>query len=297
MLNQLLKSNFLSKKAIIPYCCALLIMISFSCNEQKWNQEQNTLSDQTKPDTLTPTSATVKMVYITGGLYKPFYGSDTVLVKVDPFVMDERPVTNNEFLQFVKFNPQWRKSRIKKIFSDTTYLKNWPSDLSLPTNADPDAPVCYVSWFAAKAFAQSVGKRLPTLDEWEFVAMSDEVSPNARSKSNYSDAIIDLYLIKDRQYKPVKQSNPNYWGVYNMFDLVWEWTDDFNSVLSTNDSRAGQYDDKNLFCAGNATSATDILNYAAFMRFALRTSLKASYTVGNLGFRCAKDTLQTKHQK
>lgn len=237
------------------------------------------------------------MVYIPGGEYKPFYGSDSVLVKIDPFLIDERAVTNREFLQFVTLNPQWRKSSIKKIFSDSTYLKNWPSDLSLPPTADPDAPVCYVSWFAAKAFANAAGKRLPTLDEWEFIAMSDEVSSNARPKPTYSDAIIDLYLVKNRQYSPVKQSKPNYWGVYNMFDLIWEWTDDFNSILSTNDSRAGQYDDKNLFCAGNATSATDILNYAAFMRFAMRTSLKANYTVANLGFRCAKDTIYTKQAR
>ena len=284
----------MKRKIIIPCCCALLILLSFSCNEQKRDLQENTLSDQSKTETLTPTPVAVKMVYIAGGAYKPFYGSDSVLVQVNPFIIDERPVTNSEFLQFVLLNPQWRKSRIKKIFSDSTYLKNWPSDLALPPTADPEAPVCYVSWFAAKAFAHAAGKRLPTLDEWEFIAMSDEVSPNARSKSNYSDAIIDLYLIKDRQYNPVKKSKPNYWGVYNMFDLIWEWTDDFNSVLSTNDSRAGQYDDKNLFCAGSATSSTDILNYAAFMRFALRTSLKASYTVGNLGFRCAKDTLHIK---
>lgn len=297
MPKQLPKSNSLKRKTLIRYCYVLLILISVSCNEQKRNITENTLTEQARPDTLVQLPVTVKMVYIPGGEYKPFYGSDSVLVKVDPFLIDERAVTNSEFLQFVTLNPQWRRSNIKKIFSDSTYLKNWPSDLSLPPTADPDAPVCYVSWFAAKAFARSAGKRLPTLDEWEFIAMSDEVSPNARAKRNYSDAIIDLYLKKDRQYKPVKQSRPNYWGVYNMFDLIWEWTDDFNSILSTNDSRAGQYDDKNLFCAGNATSATDILNYAAFMRFAMRTSLKANYTVANLGFRCAKDTIHIKQAR
>lgn len=252
------------------------------------------MSGQTRPDTLIHTPLNVHMVYIPGGEYKPFYGSDTELVKVDAFLVDERAVTNSEYLQFVTLNPQWRKSNIKKLYADSNYLKDWTSDLSLPTTADPNAPVCSVSWFAANAFAHAAGKRLPKLDEWEFIAMSDEVSPNARAKKNYSDAIIDLYLIKGRQFKPVKQSKPNYWGVYNMFDLIWEWTDDFNSILSTNDSRSGQYDDKSLFCAGSATSSTDILNYAAFMRFALRTSLKANYTVANLGFRCAKDTIQLK---
>lgn len=231
------------------------------------------------------------MAFIKGGKYLPFYGADSALVTVAPFLMDDRAVTNAEFLAFVTANPQWRKSAVRRLYADTGYLRDWPSDLQYPSNWKPDAPVCNVSWFAAKAYAASVGKRLPTLDEWEFVAMADEADFNARKKKAYSDRIVDLYLQKDRQLQAVKQSPPNAWGVYNMFDLIWEWTDDFNSVLTTGDSRSGEYDDKNLFCAGSATNATDVLNYAAFMRFGFRTSLKANYTVANLGFRCAKDTL------
>ena len=264
-----------------------------SCN--KINKPASNESLQNIPsDQIQAIPVQVNMAYIPGGEYKPFYGSDTALVKVNPFLMDERAVTNSEFLSFVKANPQWQKSNIKKIFADTGYLRTWVSDTVLPKNAKPDAPICNVSWFAAKAFAESVNKRLPTLDEWEFVAMADAETANARSKQHYSDNIISLYLQKDRQYAMVKQSPPNYWKIYNMFDLIWEWTDDFNSILTTSDSRVGQYEDKSLFCAGSATSSTDILNYAAFMRFALRTSLKANYTIANLGFRCATDT--TIHQ-
>lgn len=277
----------MKRKFDIAGCFLLFILIS-ACtqiNQHDLGREEQKIIT----DTLVPITAVVKMVYIPGGEYKPFYGPDTLLVKVIPFVIDERAVTNQEYLAFVTKNPQWRKSAIKPLYSDSNYLKDWPTDLQLPKNAKPNAPVCNVSWFAAKAYAKAVGKRLPTLDEWEFIAMADEITANARNKKNYSDAIIDLYLQKNRQYNEVKLSKPNYWGVYNMFDLIWEWTDDFNSILSTNDSRAGQYDDKELFCAGSATSSTDILNYAAFMRFALRTSIKAHYTIGNLGFRCAKD--------
>ncbi len=242
---------------------------------------------------LRPVNPSVKMVYIPGGEYKPFYGSNTELVAVKPFLVDERPVTNQEYLEFVTVNPQWRKSEVKRLFADTAYLADWPADLQLPATARPDAPICNISWYAARAYARSVGKRLPLLDEWEFLAMADQQSPNARSKSGYSDAIIDLYLQKDRQFNSVKQSPPNYWQVYNLFDLIWEWTEDFNSVLTTGDSRSGQYEANGLFCAAAATSSTDILNYAAFMRFGLRNSLKANYNVANLGFRCAKDTTLT----
>ncbi|HRP52200.1 MAG TPA: formylglycine-generating enzyme family protein [Fluviicola sp.] len=230
-----------------------------------------------------------KMVKIEGGTYQPFYSSGDSLVDVATFLMDEHQVTNEDFLEFVKKNPQWRRSNVKRIFADSSYLKNWISDTILPKGAKLNAPICQVSWFAAKAYAESVGKRLPTIDEWEYVAMADEEVANARSKKSYSAAIVDLYLVRDRQYQEVKLSKPNYWGVYNVFDLVWEWTEDFNSILITGDSRTGEFGDKNLVCAAGATNATDVLNYAAFMRFGIRSSLKANYTVENLGFRCAKD--------
>ncbi|KIA84694.1 hypothetical protein OA84_01610 [Kaistella solincola] len=231
----------------------------------------------------------VKMVLIKGAEYQPFYGEDSSFVEVQDFLLDERPVTNAEFLDFVKKNPKWKRSNVKAAFADETYLKDWQDDETLPKDANPDAAVTFVSWFAAKAYAKSAGKRLPTLDEWEFVAMADEESANARNKPTYSSHLINLYNEKNREKHPVKISKPNYWGAYNMFDLVWEWTDDFNSIMTTSDSRTAEFDDKGLFCAAGATSTTDVLNYASYMRYAFRSSLKANYTVGNLGFRCAKD--------
>lgn len=269
----------------------LFVLALSACNKKK---QLVKLKDDAISSTLQHISTNVKMVYIPGGEYMPFYGAiDSNEVAVPPFLIDERAVTNEEYLAFVTANPQWRKSNISRIHADTNYLRDWPSDLELPKKARLDAPVCYVSWFAAKAFAKSVGKRLPTLDEWEFIAMADTDTSNARSKKTYSDAIIQLYMEKDRQYKSVKQSPPNYWGVYNVFDLIWEWTDDFNSIMSIGDSRTGANDNKDLFCAAGATSATDVNNYAAFMRFGMRTAVKAHYTIANMGFRCAKDTTTT----
>ena len=262
-----------------------------SCEKANTLSTKKVLSDTVEKEVAI--NPDVKMVLIKGGDYQPFYGTDSTLVKVEDFLLDERPVTNAEFLDFVKKNPKWKRSNIKAIFADDTYLKDWQDDETLPKNADPNAAVTYVSWFAAKAYAKSAGKRLPTLDEWEYVAMADEETPNAREKPTYSAHLINLYNEKDRQKNKVKISAPNFYGVYNMFDLVWEWTDDFNSIMTTSDSRTAEFDDKGLFCASAATSTTDVLNYASFMRYAFRSSLKANYTVGNLGFRCAKDLSNT----
>ena len=71
--------------------------------------------------------------------------------------------------------------------------------------------------------------------------------------------------------------------------MVWEWTYDFNSVLISGESRKDVDDDSNLFCGSAAVGTTDLMNYAAFMRYAIRGSLNANYTMKNLGFRCVKD--------
>ena len=75
----------------------------------------------------------------------------------------------------------------------------------------------------------------------------------------------------------------------DLLSLVWEWVDDFNAVLVTGESRADTGLERTQFCGAGAAGARDLENYAAFMRAGMRSSLRASYVVPNLGFRCAQD--------
>ena len=75
----------------------------------------------------------------------------------------------------------------------------------------------------------------------------------------------------------------------DLHGLVWEWTSDFNSALVTGDARGDTGLERQLFCGAGSLGASDLGNYAGFMRFGFRSSLRAGYTVHNLGFRCAKD--------
>ena len=81
---------------------------------------------------------------------------------------------------------------------------------------------------------------------------------------------------------------PNVYGVRDLLTLVWEWVDDFNTVLVTGESRADTGLERTLFCGAGAAGARDLENYPAFMRAGMRSSLRASYVVPNLGFRCAQ---------
>ena len=111
------------------------------------------------------------MAAIPDAIYRPLFRGekDAKEIPVAAFQLDVRPVTNGEFLAFVRDNPKWQRSQVKRLFADERYLAHWAGDLDLG-NARAEQPVTHVSWFAAKAFAASRGKRLPTTAEWEVAA-------------------------------------------------------------------------------------------------------------------------------
>jgi len=229
------------------------------------------------------------MVYIEGSRYIPLYGRDSTVVEVKDFEIDIYPVTNAEYILFLKSNPKWQKSKALKLFTDKSYLANWDNDLNIKPTEKPNSPVTYISWFAAKAYCECQDKRLPTIDEWEYVAMADETTKDARVKPTFNKQILAWYEAPHSNENSIGLHPKNAWGVYDLHGLVWEWTLDFNSVLITGESRKDVDKDSNLFCGSAAINATDLMNYAAFMRYAIRGSLKAKYAMKNLGFRCAKD--------
>lgn len=229
------------------------------------------------------------MAFIEGSRYIPLYGRDSTVVEVKDFEIDVYPVTNAAFIDFVREHPQWQKTKVKKLFAEGNYLYNWKGDFELREDVDLRSPVTYVSWFAAKAYCECQGKRLPTIDEWEYVAMADKKMRDARIKESYNQQILSWYEAPKTYKNSIGQTEKNYWGVYDLHGLVWEWTLDFNSVLISGESRKDVDKDSNLFCGSAAIGATDLMNYAAFMRYAFRGSVKARYAIRNLGFRCAKD--------
>lgn len=230
-----------------------------------------------------------KMVLIKGGAYIPLYGRDSLQVIVNDIFMDVYPVTNQEFLDFVNKNPKWKKDQVIKLFADANYLYQWEDNNTLGTTQSPNAPITNVSWFAANDYCDCQGKRLPTVDEWEYVAMANKELADARKLKTYNEYILSWYEKPKTFNNETGSTFKNFWGVFDLHGLVWEWTFDFNSVLVSGESRKDVDNDSNLFCGSAAIGATDLMNYAAFMRYAIRGSVKANYTLKNLGFRCVKD--------
>ena len=88
------------------------------------------------------------MTVVPTGSYQPLYGP--AKVRVASFSLDKRTVTRGEFLEFAAAHPEWRTPTLI-----TTYLAR---------------PVTDISRLAAEAFCAAHGKRLPTVDEWEYAA-------------------------------------------------------------------------------------------------------------------------------
>jgi formylglycine-generating enzyme required for sulfatase activity len=147
-----------------------------------------------------------------------------------------------------------------------------------------------VSWFAANAYCEQRGGRLPTWTEWEYVAAADEVSRDARSNAAWRQRMLNWYSRPNAAVlQRVGASPANVFGVQDLHGLVWEWVADFNSLLVSADSRGEGDPDITRFCGSGAISMEQKENYAILMRVAMLSSLQARYTTENLGFRCAYD--------
>ena len=245
---------------------------------------------------LTPAYTADDLVRLPAGSYLPLYMKDPEPRPVGEFYLDVHPVTNAEFLEFVRENPKWQRSKVKRIFADEKYLKHWGGDLDLGPGAEKiaDSPVVNISWFAARAYLKSKGKRLPTTDEWEYAACADETRANATDDPAFTARLLEWYGKPGGTPLPsVRVAPPNVHGARALHGYVWEWVSDFNNSMVTGESRGDSGIDRKLYCAGGALGATDTRNYAAFMRYAFRSSLKGNYTVPNLGFRGARDVEPT----
>jgi sulfatase modifying factor 1 len=191
------------------------------------------------------------------------------------------PVSNGEFLEFVRNHPEWRKSRAPRIFAESSYLGQFQSDLRLKTGVRKAAPATNVSWFAAKAFCEAHGMRLPVLNEWEYMAAASETKANASKDAEFLNRILDWYSepLSADGLPAAGRRAANVYGIHDLHGLVWEWIEDFNSVVLP---------DEAMTCGASATGAADRENYAAFMRYAFRSALKGNSAAWNLGFRCVR---------
>jgi len=229
-------------------------------------------------------------VPLPGGTFNSVLPADgqNAPARIAPFAMRAEPVTNAEYLAFVRTHTAWSKDQVPALFADGAYLSHWAGALSLGDAVLADQPVTEVSWFAARAYCEGEDARLPTWYEWEVAAAADAHRTDARADPAWRQSVLDWYGRPSSAPLAPVGGAANVYGLRDLNGLVWEWVDDFNALLVSADSREQNGADKARFCGAAALTLQQKENYATLMRVAMLSALKASDTTRNLGFRCVR---------
>ena len=218
-------------------------------------------------------------------------------VHLDAFYMDKYEVTNAQFKAFVDANPQWQKDRIEDRFHDGDYLGDWTGN-NYPAGK-AEHPVAWVSWYAAMAYAEWAGKRLPTEAEWEYAArggLAGKKYPWGDAEPTPADANYGWHV---NDTTPVRRYAANGYGLYNMAGNVWEWcldaydSDFYAASESRNPIAGGEVDNFKTI----PTDPSRVLRGgsrgfdALCLRVAYRSGRSPTFTSDYFGFRCARGTV------
>jgi len=111
-------------------------------------------------------------------------------VWIDSFEIADRPVTNGEYLEFIREGGYEKAAHWLADGWATVQQECWRHPLYWSDGLDsqftlggrreldPAAPVCHLSLYEAHAFASWAGARLPTEAEWEMAARDQPVEGN-----------------------------------------------------------------------------------------------------------------------
>ncbi|MCG9126513.1 SUMF1/EgtB/PvdO family nonheme iron enzyme [Candidatus Poribacteria bacterium] len=223
-------------------------------------------------------------------------------VYVREFYIDAFPVTNIEFKLFLDKNPKWKTSKLMDGFTmrkyrDSDYLKTWDRN-KFPAGKE-DHPVTWVSWYAAMAYAQWLGKRLPTEAEWEKAARGG-LDGEKYPWGNSLDKSLANYGINLGSTTPIRHYPPNNYGIYDMVGNVNEWCLDNREPDLYQSSQGINHvmDDtiQNIVKAYTNIRKKRIVRGGSWhtavkdLRISYRKDLPPTTTASVTGFRCVKPT-------
>jgi formylglycine-generating enzyme required for sulfatase activity len=220
-------------------------------------------------------------------------------VYLDAFYMDIYEVTNAQYKAFIDANPAWQKDNIAPEYHDGVYLRLWEGN-DYP-EGKADHPVVYDSWYAAMAYAEWAGKRLPTEAEWEKAARGGHMG-KVYPFGDTLDASLANYARHLNAPIAVGQYPPNRYGLYDMAGNISEWClDEYDPNFYATSRRENPFSkgkrqttisdfkkvqEKERLLRGGCWSDNGL-----FLRVAYRDWGPQNYSSVFRGFRCVKDKL------
>ncbi len=250
-------------------------------------------------------------------------------VYVDTFYIDKYEVTNRQFMEFVtatKYETDAERNggslvmvpaeQVDEPVEGTDIGWKWVEGATWRTPEGPGSsienlmehPVVHVSWNDANAYAEWVGKRLPTEAEWEKAARggantnwfwSDFLDNAGKYQNFYGEHRLDhqyppeVYDGYDK-VSPVGSFQPNDYGLYdtagNVFEWVYDWYEYDYFSRSPQNNPTGPASGEGKVIKGGGWYLCE-----CYTRPAYRESRDISHSDHGLGFRLALDLEQAEN--
>lgn len=184
-------------------------------------------------------------------------------VCVNAFYMDKTVVTNREFRRFKR---------------TTSYVRTQDREMGIDFEIrDNEEPAIMLSWDDAAAYANWVGKRLPTEAEFEYAARGGLA--HAKFPRGDHDPVEGV----DFRWQGEPRAKPNGYGLFDMTGYVDQWCADWYSEnyvgCSSSNPRGPSNGTERVFRGGN--------NFGC----APRKHAEPSYYDDDTGIRCVKDVV------
>ena len=241
-------------------------------------------------------------------------------VRLEPFWLDKKPVTNRQFQVFVdETDYQTDAERRHRSLVFDRQQAAWREIAGVnwrhPDSADDSLvgkenyPAVHISWQDAATYAAWTDKRLPTEAEFEYAArggLSDGLYPWGRQRGldsphqtngqhlangwqgHFPDE--DLGLDGYRGTSPVGHFPPNRFGLDDMAGNVWNWCADWYAADAYATRRAdlprGPRAGNERVRRGGSWLST--INYGGALRVDYRDHAPPNESSNHTGFRCAR---------